>query len=162
MQGMPSTSRRVSPAARPMTALTRPSLSVSIARHVEERERHLDHALQVVNGDAFVGRVDVLHAVREVETRKPALVEDVCVGGSAAEPVVRRVPGTLERGVGDAHNGVVALEPIALVALRNLRLDLAVLEPRREGKRVDHLLNEVAELALVVRTRLGAERAPLR
>ena len=39
------------------------------ASHVDERERHLDHALEVGDGDVLVGRVDLHHPVREVDAR---------------------------------------------------------------------------------------------
>src|SRR5436190_10125952 len=143
-------------------AVTRPRLSVSMLRDVDQRERDLDHALEVVDGDALVRRVDVLHPVREIETGEPTLVEDVGVGGTTTEAVAGREASTLERGVGDPDDLVVALEAVPAVALRHLRLDLAILEARRERAGVDHLLDEVSELALVVRTRFGAERAPLR
>src|SRR4051794_25629259 len=162
MHGAPSTSSRARPSARETTAVTRPRLSVSIAGDVEERERDLDHPLEVVDRDALVRRMDVLHAVREIEARQAALVEDVRVGRAAAEAVARYVPGTFECGVGEANDLVVALEPVALVALGHLRLHLAVLEAGGERERIDHLLHQLAELPLVVRTRLGAERAPLR
>src|ERR671934_86098 len=81
---------RASPSARETTAVTRPRLSVSIAGDVDERERDLDHALEIVDGDAFVGGVDVLHPVRQVETGEPALVEDVRVRGTAAEAIAER------------------------------------------------------------------------
>src|SRR5206468_9452284 len=91
----------------------------------------------------------------------PALVEDIRVGSATAQAVARRVAGALERHVRDLDDGVVALEPVAAVALRDLRLHLAILEAGRERKRVDHLLDEIAELALVVRARFGTQRAPL-
>src|SRR5215475_652399 len=151
MHDTPSTSSRASPPARDTIAVTRPRLSVSIVRDVEQCEGDLDHALEVVDGDALVRRVDVLHAVGEVEAGETALVEDVRVGRAAAESVARRVARPLERGVRDPHDIFVALEPVALVALRDLRLDLAVLETGGERERVDHLLHEFTELALVVR-----------
>src|SRR5690348_3229611 len=125
--GTPSTSTRASPSARETTAVMRPRLTLSIARDVEKSERHFDHALEILDGDALVRRVNVLHAVREVEARKPAFVEDVCVGRAPAERIARGVTGLLECGVCDPHDGVVALEQVPLVALRDLRLDLAVL-----------------------------------
>src|SRR2546423_13334216 len=96
-QGTPSTSMRANPSARDTIAVTRPRLSVSIPRDVDERERDLDHSLQVLDRDPFVRRVDVLHPVREVQAGEPALVEDVRVGRAAAEAVARRVTRALER-----------------------------------------------------------------
>src|SRR4051794_16120318 len=162
MHGAPSTSSRARPSARETTAVTRPRLSLSIAGDVEERERDLDHPLEVVDRDPLVRRVDVLHPVREIQARKAALVEDVRVGRAAAEAIARCVPGPFERGMGEANDLVVALKAVALVALGHFRLHLAVLKAGRERERIDHLLHELAELPLVVRTRLGAERAPLR
>src|SRR6266545_2948310 len=122
MHGTPSTSIRASPSARETTAVMCPRLSVSIASDVDQRERDLDHALEIVDRDAFVGRVDVLHPVRKVEAGKAALVEDVRIGGSAAQPVAWRVAGPLERRMRDSHDRVVLFEAIAAVALRDLRL----------------------------------------
>src|SRR5262245_10130625 len=159
--GVPSTSMRASPSTRSTIAETRPRLSVSIARYVHERERDLDHPLEVADRDPLVRGVDVLHAVREVEARETALVEHVRVSGTAAEPVVRLVAAALERSMRIADDLVVTLEPVAAIALRHLRLDLAVLEPGREGEGVDHLLDEIRELALVVGPRFRVEGAPL-
>src|SRR5919197_981738 len=115
MHGTPSTSIRANPSARDVTALTRPRLSVSIPRDVDQRERDLDQALEVVDGDALVCGVDVLHPVREVETGETALVEDVRVGGAAAEAVARRVAGALERRVCDPDDGLVVDAPEAQI-----------------------------------------------
>src|SRR5207247_5234183 len=147
---------------RSTTAVMRPRLSVSISSGSYEREGHFDHSLEVCHGDALVGRVDVLHAVRQVETREPVFVEDIRVGCAAAEAVRRLVATALESCGCDPDDGIVRLEAIALVALRHPRLHLAVFEPCGEGERVDHLLHQYIELALVVRPRLGFERAPLR
>src|SRR3954469_16665881 len=117
MHGAPSTSSRARPSTRETPAVTPPRLRVSIAGDVEERERDLDHPLEVVDRDPLVRRVDVLHAVREIEAREAALVEDVRVGRAAAEAVARCVPRTFECGVGEANDVVVALEAVALVAL---------------------------------------------
>ena len=161
MHGTPSTS-----IARALVALDDRGDAAapkrSIASGVDQRERHVDHPLEVVDGDPLVGRVDVLHPVREVEAREPALVEDVRVGRAAAEPVARRVAASARARRARCERPVVALEAVAAIALRHLRLDLAVLEPGRERERVDHLLHELSELALVVGARLGVERAPLR
>src|SRR5438270_7457867 len=97
--GAPSTSIRTSPSARDTTAVTRPRLSVSIAGDVDQLERDLDHPLEILDRDALVRRVDVLHPVRQVETGEPPLVEDVRVRGAAAQPVARRIAGPRGRGV---------------------------------------------------------------
>src|SRR5690242_9188382 len=61
----PSTSRRTSASTRSRTAETRPRLRLSgIGRGVDERKRHLDHLVQVGDGDPLVGGVDVRHPVR--------------------------------------------------------------------------------------------------
>src|SRR2546425_5535669 len=153
---------RASPSSRETTAVTSPRLSVSIARDVHQRERHLDHPLEVLDRDALVGRVDVLHAVRQVEAGEPALVEDVRVRRAAAQSVGGRVTAALERPVSDADDWISSLEAIALVALRHLRLHLTVLEACRKGERIEHLLYELVELAFAVGACLGVERAPLR
>src|SRR5437667_2762076 len=142
---------RARPSTRDTTAVTRPRLSVSISGDIDERERDLDHALEVVDGDAFVRRVDVLHAVREIQAGETALVEYVGIGGAAAEAVTRREAGSLERRMGDPDDGVVTLESVTAIALRHLRLHFAILEAGREGEGVDHLLDEIGELAFVMR-----------
>src|SRR5205085_7489360 len=106
--------------------------------------------------------VDVRHPVREVDARKATLVEDVRVRRAAAQSVRRREARPLERGGREADGQIVPLEPVAAVALLDGRLDLALADAGREGDRVEHLLDEVGELALVVRARLREERAPLR
>ena len=106
--------------------------------------------------------MDVLHPVREVQARETALVEHVGIGGAAAEAVTRREAGSLERRMGDPDDGVVTFESVTAIALRHLRLHFAVLEAGREGEGVDHLLDEIGELAFVMRPGLGTQRAPLR
>ena len=132
-----------------------------LERDVDERQRDVDHPLEIVDRDPLVRRVDVLHAVGEVETPQPALVEHVRVGGAPAQPVARREPAALEGCVGDPHDVVVPFEAVALVALVHLGLDLAVLEAGRERDRVEHLLHDVRELAFVVRASLREKGAPL-
>ena len=79
----------------------------SRARRVDERERHVDHRVEVLDGDALVGRVDVGHPVREIHAAPAALVEDVRVGGAARQRVRRRVAAALERGGREPHDVVV-------------------------------------------------------
>src|SRR5438067_5121711 len=162
--GSPSTSIRAKPSCRSTTAVTRPRrrLSIQRARDVHEPERDIDHPLEVVDGDPLIRSVDVLHAVREVETAQAALVEDVRVRCASAEAVTRRKAAPLERGVRDSHDLVLGLEAVAAVALVHLRLDRAVLEARRECSRIEHLLHDVLQLLRVVRASLDEERAPLR
>ena len=50
---------------------------------VHERERDVDHRLEIGDRDVLVGRVDLGHPVREVDALEAALVEDVRVGGAA-------------------------------------------------------------------------------
>src|SRR5437588_1128271 len=134
---------------------------LDLPRRVHERQRHLDHVLEVRAGDRLVRRVDARHPVREVHAGKAMLVEDVRVRGAAAQRVARREPAPLERGRGKPDGQVVAPEPVAAVALLHGRLGVALRDPGRERDRVEHLLDELGELALVVRARLGEERAPL-
>src|SRR6266542_6367503 len=80
MHGTPSTSKRTSSGIRSTTALTQPRRRLSaIARGVDQAERDLDHRLQIVDGDPLGRRVDVDHAVREVDALEAAFVEDVRV-----------------------------------------------------------------------------------
>ena len=58
-------------------------------RGVDERERDVDHRVEVRDRDVLVGRVDLGHAVREVHALEAALVEDVRVGGAARQAVAR-------------------------------------------------------------------------
>ena len=106
--------------------------------------------------------MDVLHPVREVQAGETALVEDVGIGGAAAEAVTRRETGSFERRMGDPDDRVVTFESVAAIALRHPRFHFAVLEAGREGEGVDHLLDEIGELAFVMRPGLGTHRAPLR
>src|SRR5438094_7376758 len=85
----PSTSSRTSPSCRSSTAVTTPRLSES---GIDQRQRYVDHRLEVRDGDPLVGRMDVHHPVREVQALQAALVEDVRVGGAAAQSVTRLVP----------------------------------------------------------------------
>src|SRR5438552_15057308 len=112
---------RARPSTRDTTAVIRPRLSVSISGDIDEREGDLDHALEVADGDPFVRGVDVLHPVREVQAGETALVEDVGIGGAAAEAVTRRETGSFERRMGDPDDGVVTFESVAAIALRHPR-----------------------------------------
>src|SRR5205085_3376009 len=161
--GAPSTSRRASPSCRSTTAVTRPRrrLSIGFARNVDECKRHVHHAFEILDSDALVWRVDVLHPVREVQTAQSTFVEDVRVGGPAAQCVVRADACAFERGMSDAHDIVIAFETVAAIALLHFSLDLAILETSRERDRVEHLLDDILELALVVRPRFREKRAPL-
>src|SRR5947199_9905657 len=63
----PSTSSRINASWRSLIAETRPRRRLSgIARGLDERQRHLDHRVQVGDGDPLVGRMDVGHPVRDV------------------------------------------------------------------------------------------------
>src|SRR5438034_3428226 len=160
----PSTSIRASPSTSSTIAVTVPRRRLSgirLAGHVHERERDVDHPLQVLYRDVLVGRVDVGHAVREVDAGEPTLVEDVRVRPSAAQRERRLESGPLEPHARDPNRLVVALEPVAVVALVHVGLDLAVLEARRERDRLEHLANEVGELQRIVGAHVGEERAPL-
>src|SRR6476646_2811988 len=95
-QRTPSTSIRERPSTRSTTAVTRPRLSVSIASGDDEREAHFHHLLEVCDGDALVGRVYVLQAVRQIEAREPALVQDVRIRRAATQPILRLVAALLE------------------------------------------------------------------
>src|SRR5215211_4402425 len=112
MQAMPSTSSRTSSASGSTTAVTVPRLSES---GIDQRQRHVDHRLEIVDGDALVGSVDVDHAVPEIEALKAALVEDVCVRSAAAQAEVRLVLAPRESIGRDAHDVVAPLEAIAAV-----------------------------------------------
>ncbi len=68
-------------AARRRCSLARVCLGP--ARGLDERERDLDHRIQVVHGDVLVGRVDLHHPVREVHAREATGVEDVRVRAAA-------------------------------------------------------------------------------
>src|SRR6266498_3858313 len=74
--------------------------------YLHERERDVDHPLEVRDRDPLVGRVDVRHPVREVQTLQASLVEDVCGG--------------------ETHRLVVSLEAIASGARIDRGLDVAV------------------------------------
>src|SRR5215212_1781869 len=92
--GDPSTSRRTRSSSRSVTAVTRPRLSES---GIEERQRHVDHRLEVGDGDVLGRRVDLGHSVREVDALEAALVEDVRIGCAAGQRVRDVEPGAAER-----------------------------------------------------------------
>ena len=49
-------------------AVTVPRLRLSgISGGVDQGERHVDHRVQIVNGDVLLGGVDLCHPVREIE-----------------------------------------------------------------------------------------------
>src|SRR5439155_10433745 len=99
---------------------------------------------------SLVRRVDVGHPIGEVEALQTALVEDVRIGAAAAEAVPGLETGALQRGGREAHWLVVALEQVPACARVDLRLDVAVAELGGERDRLEHLLDELAELSLVV------------
>ena len=71
------------------------------------------------------------------------------------------VAAALERGRREPDDRVGVLEAVALVRLADLGLERALGRARRERERVEHLLDEIGELARVVRARLRLELAPL-
>ena len=75
---------------------------------VEQREGHIDHGLQVGDGDVLVGRVDVRHPVRQVDALEAAIVEDVGVGGASRELVRDGMAAALERRGGERDRAVGA------------------------------------------------------
>src|SRR6266566_7510961 len=159
----PSTSQRTRASCCSAIAVTVPRRRLSaIARDLHERECHVDHPFEVRNRDPLVRGVDVGHPVREVQALQASLVEDVCVGAAAAEPVGRLKTAPFQRGRGEAHRLVVSLEAVAPSARIDRRLDVTVAELGREGDRLQHLLDELPELALVVAASLGGERVALR
>src|SRR5262249_46571577 len=155
--GTPSTPQRTRPSCRSRIALTVPRLRLRRTRHLDERERHVHHPLEIFDGDPLVRRVDVDCPVREVEALQAALVEDVCIGAAAAQPVTGLVAAPLEGRCRKPYGLVVALEPIAAGTLLDLRLDVALAELRRKRDGLQHLLDERAQLRLVVTAGLGGE-----
>src|SRR5262249_27945009 len=105
--------------------------------------------------------MDVCHPVREVHALETPLVEDVRICPAAAEAVARFDAASLQGSRGEAHRLVVSLEPVAARTRVDRRLDVAVGELRGESNRLEHLLHELPELALVVAARLGREPAAL-
>src|SRR5262249_22461792 len=81
-------------------------------------------------------------------------------GAAAREDVRRLAPDPLERHRRDPHGRVVAAEAIPGRHARDLRVDLTLLQARREGDGLEQLANQVGELALVVAAYLGGELAP--
>src|SRR6266566_4429752 len=153
----PSTSQRTRPSCSSAIAVTVPRRRLSAIA----RDLHVNHPLEVRDRDPLVGRVDVRHPVREVEALQAALIEDVRIGAAAAEPVGRLKARPLQRGRGETHRLVVSLEAIASGARIDRGLDVAVTDLGRERDRLQHLLDQLAELALVVAAGLGGERAAL-
>src|SRR6185503_12433700 len=160
--GAPSTSSRTRLSCCSRIAETWPRRRLSgIPGGVDERERHLDHLVQVGDRDPLVGRVDVGHSVREVDALQAPLVEDVGVRAPAREDVGGLAADTLERLGGELDGEVVAAEPVPGRDARDLRLDLALLEAGGEGDGLDHLADQVGQLARVVAPRFRRELAPL-
>ena len=93
---------------------------------------------------------------------RPRSLKTLASAAPPLSPNVGSIAGGLERVGGDPDREIVSPEAIALVALLHLGLDLAFAEAGGERDRVEHLLDHVRELPLVVRSRLGQERAPLR
>ncbi len=84
---------------------------------------------------------------------------------SAAPPessYAHRVPPPCKCLGGERHRPVGLGEAVAAVTLARLGLDVTLGHARGEGDRVLHLLNQLAELALVLRARFGDEGAPFR
>src|SRR5438067_111248 len=123
-----------------MTAVTWPRrrLSIQRARDVHESERNVDHPFEVVDSNALVRCVDILHSVRKVEAAQPTLVEDIRVCSATAEAVGRHKAAALQRRVRDSDDLVLALEPVPPVRLVHLGLDRAVLDPGGERDRVEY------------------------
>src|SRR3954451_18441524 len=159
MQGRASTSSRTRPAWGSVTAVTDPRRRLSIPCRVDELERDVEHRLEVGNGDVLGRGVDLHHPVGEIDARNAARVEDVRVGPAAAVDRARLEPGALDSLRGESEHGVVRLEAVAGIRLRDSRLDLALRDRSGERERVEHLLDEVGELALVAGARLGRELA---
>src|SRR5438093_13363354 len=114
IQGTPSTSSRTSPSCCSTTAVTFPRLSES---GIDQRERHVDHRLEIRDGDPLVGRLNVHHPVREIEALQPPLVEDCRIGGAAAKAVANLLSGATQRVRRDADDLVVTPEAVAAVRL---------------------------------------------
>src|SRR5438874_9954506 len=113
MQATPSTSNRTSPSCRSSTAVTAPRRRLSGTRLLDERERDVDHRLEVGDGDVLLRAVDLRHSVREVQTGQTAHVEDVRVRAASGEGKARLAARALERGPREANRLVVAAEAIA-------------------------------------------------
>src|SRR6266496_5151894 len=114
MHGTPSTSSRTSPSCRSAIAVTLPRLSES---GIDQRQRDVDHRVEVCDRDPLVRRVDVLHPVREIEALKPSLVEDVRVRRAPAQTEPNILARACERVGGKTNDLVVALEPVTAVRL---------------------------------------------
>src|SRR3954469_1252216 len=112
IQGTPSPWSRTSSGCGSTMAVTVPRLSES---GIDQRQRHVDHRLEIVHRDPLVGAVDVDHSVSEIEALEAALVEDVRVRGAAAQDEAGLVLGPRESIGCDAHDVVAPLEAIAAV-----------------------------------------------
>src|SRR6476620_11726716 len=109
-----------------------PSLRLSgilnLASRLDERERHLDHLLQVGNRDPLFRRVDVRHPVREVDALEATFVEDVRVRAPAGEDEAGLAAGSPKSGHRKLHRELVSLEAIPACGVAHLDLDLALAE----------------------------------
>src|ERR671919_2761098 len=117
MHGRPSTSRRTRPSFRSPMPVTVPRRRLSTPGGLDELEGHPQHGVQVGDGDLLLGRVDVLHAVREVDARQTTGVEDVRVGTPAHFDGLRREARAFQSLEGKAYRRVVATEAITAISL---------------------------------------------
>ena len=152
MQAIPSTSSRISPGRRSVIAETAPRLRlIGISGGVDQRQGHLDHRLEVVDGDVLVGGVDLHHPVPQVQAREARSLKTLA---SAPPPVrwERLVAAAVERVAASPTTGR-SPEAVTLVRLAHLGLEGRSRPARREGEGVEHLADQVGELAVVVGAR---------
>ena len=148
--------RRARPWCQPGRPYSAPGRPAYYQRRLDDRERHVDHRLEVGHRDLLVRAVDVRHPVREHDAGDSTGVEDARVGAASHLDGSRLETGARERREREPHDGIVQPEAIPVVELLHGRLDLAVRDRRRKGERVDDLLDEREELALVARARSTA------
>src|SRR5947199_921518 len=110
----------------------RSSMTSGRASTVDDRKRYLDHRVEICDRNALVRRVYVGHSVCEVDAAAAAIVEDVRVGRAARQRVARLIAAARERAGCECHDVLFFPEPVALVALAHLGLDLAVGRGRSE------------------------------
>src|SRR5919106_3090915 len=117
MHARPSTSRRTRPSFRSPMPVTVPRRRLSTPGGLDELEGHPQHGVEVGDGDLLLGRVDVLHAVREVDARQATGVEDVRVGAPAHFDGLRREARAFEGLEGKAYRRALGAWAISAISL---------------------------------------------
>ena len=127
-----------------------PSISSSVTATIASRS-----ATEI----CLLGGVDLRHAVGDVHAVQAALVEDVRVGAAADLDLLGLEPCSLERAPREDERRIVGRQAVTPVLVVDRRLDLTLGDRGGERERVERLLDELRELALVARAGVDGETA---